>query len=291
MKIALSTDTSCSISKELAKKYDINVFPLNVIVDGNEYLDGITINQEELKVAMRANKNIKTSTPPPGDIINYFTEIFEKGYDRVIHFTISSKLSSMNSLFNNVSRDYFDNKIIVIDSYSLSTVMLSHVLYAHELINKGVDPEEIRNIMDERKIDNKLIFVPENLNALKNGGRISPVIAGMLNLVGLKPVLSLTDGKLEKESLAKNIKKLYHEKIVELSETNPIDKYDYVVVTFDTDQALVDFIDKELTLAFGDISIIHFPIAINVCAHCGPGTLGLVVSPKFDGHSLNDYLN
>lgn len=291
MKIALSTDTSCSISKELAKKYDINVFPLNVIVDGNEYLDGITINQEELKVAMRANKNIKTSTPPPGDIINYFTEIFEKGYDRVIHFTISSKLSSMNSLFNNVSRDYFDNKIIVIDSYSLSTVMLSHVLYAHELINKGVDPEEIRNIIDERKIDNKLIFVPENLNALKNGGRISPVIAGMLNLVGLKPVLSLTDGKLEKESLAKNIKKLYHEKIVELSETNPIDKYDYVVVTFDTDQALVDFIDKELTLAFGDISIIHFPIAINVCAHCGPGTLGLVVSPKFDGHSLNDYLN
>lgn len=291
MKIALSTDTSCSISKELAKKYDINVFPLNVIVDGNEYLDGVTINQEELKVAMRANKNIKTSTPPPGDIINYFNEIFEKGYDRVIHFTISSKLSSMNSLFNNVSRDYFDNKIIVIDSYSLSTVMLSHVLYAHELINKGVDPEEIRNIIDERKIDNKLIFVPENLNALKNGGRISPVIAGMLNLVGLKPVLSLTDGKLEKESLAKNIKKLYHEKIVELSETNPIDKYDYVVVTFDTDQALVDFIDKELTLAFGDISIIHFPIAINVCAHCGPGTLGLVVSPKFDGHSLNDYLN
>ena len=291
MKIALSTDTSCSISKELAKKYDINVFPLNVIVDGNEYLDGVTINQEELKVAMRANKNIKTSTPPPGDIINYFNEIFEKGYDRVIHFTISSKLSSMNSLFNNVSRDYFDNKIIVIDSYSLSTVMLSHVLYAHELINKGVDPEEIRNIIDERKIDNKLIFVPENLNALKNGGRISPVIAGMLNLVGLKPVLSLTDGKLEKESLAKNIKKLCHEKIVELSKTNPIDKYDYVVVTFDTDQALVDFIDKELTLAFGDISIIHFPIAINVCAHCGPGTLGLVVSPKFDGHSLNDYLN
>ena len=197
----------------------------------------------------------------------------------------------MNSLFNNVSRDYFDNKIIVIDSYSLSTVMLSHVLYAHELINKGVDPEEIRNIMDERKIDNKLIFVPENLNALRNGGRISPVIAGMLNLVGLKPVLSLTDGKLEKESLAKNIKKLYHEKIVELSKTNPIDKYDYVVVTFDTDQALVDFIDKELALAFGDVPIVHFPIAINVCAHCGPGTLGLVVSPKFDGHSLNDYLN
>ncbi len=47
MKIALSTDTSCGISKELAKKLNIQVFPLNVIVDGQEYLDGITINQDQ----------------------------------------------------------------------------------------------------------------------------------------------------------------------------------------------------------------------------------------------------
>lgn len=290
MKVALSTDTSCSINKDVAQKYNINVFPLNVIVDGNEYLDGVTINQEELMLAMRDNKNIKTSTPPPGDIINYFTELFNQGYDYVVHFTISSKLSSMNNLFNNVSQDYFDNKVIVIDSYSLSTVMLSHVFYAHELINKGVHPEEIRNIINERKLDNKLIFVPENLKALKNGGRISPVIAAMLGIVGLKPVLSLTDGKLEKESLAKNIKKLFHEKIAEYAKIHPIDKYDYVVAVFDTDPALVEFVTKELNLAFPDYQVPNFPIAINVCAHCGPGTLGLIVSPKFDGHSLVEYL-
>ena len=290
MKVALSTDTSCSISKEIAQKYNINVFPLNVIVDGNEYLDGVTINQDELMVAMRDNKNIKTSTPPPGDIINYFTELFNQGYDYVVHFTISSKLSSMNNLFNNVSQDYFENKVIVIDSYSLSTVMLSHVFYAYELINKGVEPEQIRNIMNERILDGKIVFVPENLKALKNGGRISPVIAAMLGIAGLKPVLSLIDGKLEKEALAKNIKKLFHEKITDLATTHPIDKYDYVIAVFDTDPALVEFVNKELLLAFPDYKAPVFPIAINVCAHCGPGTLGLIVSPKFDGHSLVEYL-
>ena len=53
-------------------------FPLNVIIDGEEYLDGVTINQDELKEAMRANKNIKTSTPPMGKVVEYFEDLFDE---------------------------------------------------------------------------------------------------------------------------------------------------------------------------------------------------------------------
>lgn len=291
MKIALSTDTSCTISKELAKKCNIHIFPLNVIVDGQEFLDGETITQDELLIEMKNNKVIKTSTPPPGDIINYFNKLFDEKYDYIIHFTISSKLSSMNSLFNNISKENFDNKIIVIDSYSLSTVMLSHILYTYELIKQEVDPFEIRDIINNRKLDNKIIFVPENLNALKNGGRISPVLAKMLNFIGLKPVLNLTDGKLEKETLTKNVKKLFFEKIKDLSKTYPIEKYDYTIVSFDANQNLIDFVIKEINDTFPNYVVPTFPIAINVCAHCGPGTFGLLISPKFNNHSINDYLD
>ena len=72
-----------------------------------------------------------------------FEKIFNEGYEKVIHFTISSKLSSMNQLFNNVSRDYFDNKIIVIDSYAVSSVMLSHVLFTVDELAKGTEIEQI----------------------------------------------------------------------------------------------------------------------------------------------------
>ena len=47
MKIAISTDTSCTIPSELAKKLNIYVFPLNVIVNGEEFLDTVSINQED----------------------------------------------------------------------------------------------------------------------------------------------------------------------------------------------------------------------------------------------------
>ena len=130
MKVALSTDTSCTISKELASKLNIFVFPLNVIINGVEFLDGVTIYQAELCEAMRGGKNIKTSTPPPSSVIEYFNDIFSQGYDYVVHFTISSKLSSMNQLFNNISNSEFDGKVIVIDGYSVSASMLSHVLAA-----------------------------------------------------------------------------------------------------------------------------------------------------------------
>ena len=125
MNILISTDTSCLINNELLTNYDISIFPLNVIIDNKEYLDGVTIKQDFLLSEMRANKNIKTSTPPLGTVIEYFEKLFEKGYDKIIHFTISSKLSSMFNLFSSVSANYFDNKIIVPKTHKLFQPLLT----------------------------------------------------------------------------------------------------------------------------------------------------------------------
>ena len=191
MKILLSTDSSCLINYELLKKLEISLFPLNVIVDGKEFLDGVTIDQDTLCSEMRMNKEIKTSTPAYGTILEYFDNLFSQGYDHIIHFTISSKLSSMYSLFETIAKEEYENKITVIDSYSVSSLMLSHVLYAYDEIQKGTEIKEIVENIEKRKNDSHIYFVPENLNALKNGGRISPAIAAIANTIGIKPVIIL----------------------------------------------------------------------------------------------------
>ena len=96
MKIAISTDTTSTINLDLAKKLGIYVFPLNVIINGEEFLDGVSITPSKLSEEMRAGKVIKTSTPPPMSVITYFEEIFNEGYDYVIHFTISSKFCNFS---------------------------------------------------------------------------------------------------------------------------------------------------------------------------------------------------
>ena len=290
MKYLVSTDTSCQINNEMLKKYDISIFPLNVIIDGEEFLDGVSINQDQLKDAMRSGKNIKTSTPPLGLIIEYFEELFKKGYEHIIHFTISSKLSSMFSLFKTVAEQNFPGKITVIDAYSVSIPMLSYVLYAYDQVQAGVEPAEIAKNVEAVKDNFKLVFIPENLTALKNGGRVSPTVAMVGNLLGLKPVLIMKDGGIEKLGTTKRARKELCQVIDASAKDYPIDKYDYAVVNFDADQHLVDTLTEHLSTVFPGYEPIYGFLPINVCSHAGPGTIGLIINPKINGKSIKDFM-
>ena len=290
MKVLISTDTSCLVKKGCLDNYDISVYPLNVIINGEEFLDSVTINQEELKDAMRSGKEIKTSTPPLGEIIEYFEKLFAKGYDHIIHFTISSKLSSMNSLFETVANDNFKGKLTVIDSYGISTRMINYVFYAYEQVAKGTSPDDIKAYIDSIKNDGEIVFVPENLTALKNGGRISPTIALVGNLIGIKPVLCFDEGALAKKEMIRNVKKFFVEKIQEFSKTYTIDKYDYTVMNFDGDERVLEYITNHAKEIFPNYNIVEGFLPINVCAHCGPGTLGVIITPKITDKPINEYL-
>lgn len=290
MKILVSTDTSCLTMQNQLKNIDISVFPLNIIIDGEEFLDGVTINQDQVKDAMRSGKNIKTSTPPLGDILEYFEKIFAEGYDHVIHFTISSKLSSMYDLFCNVAKQNFPGKVTVIDAYAVSGVMLAQVLCAYDEVKKGTPVEEIVKIIEKMKSDNIIVFIPENLTALKNGGRISPAVALIGNTIGIKPVIMLKDGELQKDSMTRRTRKTFIEKIDLLKEDFPVDKYDYSLISFDAKEEEVNYIYNYAESVFGENKVMRGIIPVNVCAHCGPGTIGLAVSPRINGKSIKDFV-
>ncbi len=290
MKRLISTDTSAVLNYDVFKKNELSVFALNVIIDGEEFLDGVTIDQKTLCEAMRSGKSIKTSTPPLGEIIEYFENLFAQGYEQIIHFTISSKLSSMNDLFKNVAENNFPGKLFVVDSYALSTIMLSQVLYANEEIKKDTPVEEILDNLEEFKKNSKVVFVPENLTALRNGGRISPTVALIGNMLGIKPVIALTDGELKKEGTTKQVKKLIVETAISLKEEYLTENYDYTLVNFDGKPEIISYLSNSLADILGKDNLAEAILPINVCAHCGPGTVGLVISKKINGKSIKEFL-
>lgn len=289
MKIKISADTSCLINSEVLKKNGISEFPLNVIVNEVEYLDGVSINQDELLNYMISDAVIKTSTPPPGVILEYFKKLFEE-YDHVIHFTISSKLSSMFSLFTNIANEYFEGKLTVIDSYSGSSLMLSHALYAKEEVEKGTSIDVICENIEQRKKDNFIWLIPKNLTTLKKGGRVSPAIAAVGNVLGLKPVLSFVDGALVKDGMTKSMKKAFFEKLDSNYEKCSVEKYDYTIISFDGDVNVVNILADYISNKSNGYEPIKGIIPINICAHCGPGTIGILVTPKINDKSLKEFL-
>lgn len=281
MKIAISADSTCAISQKEAKEIGIYILPLNVIIDGEEYHDGITIEQEKLNKMMRGGSKIQTSTPTPYEIETYFDKIFAEGYEKVIHFTISSKLSSMFSLFTLSCKEKYGDKVIVIDSLSVCSFMGNLVKRAKRLNDEEKDVDYIVKDVTERINKDPIYFVPESLTFLKNGGRVSPAIAVIGNMLGIKPLLKLIDGEIAKQGMVRTYKKAFAEaiQIIKESSVNK-DEHEFHIVTFDSDEA-GDEVKKMLEEAFPEFNIVNSPISINVCAHCGPGTIGFGCCKKW----------
>ncbi len=216
-KIVISCDTTIAMNKEEIIQNDLHVIPLNAIADGVEYHDTVDIDASKLCDLMRKGAKISTSTPTIIEIENYFDQVFEEtSADVIIHFTISSKLSSMFSLFTTVCKEKYGEKVIVVDSLSICQWMANQVLYAKELVEKGYDaPSIIEKVQKELIGSEDCVFVPESLEYLKRGGRISPAIASIANFIGVLPILTFKDGKVGKKGVTRTMKKAflsaYHE--------------------------------------------------------------------------------
>ena len=279
-KIIISCDTTACISKKDAQKLGIYVLPLNVIVDGKEYHDGVTIDNETLAEKMKNKSTISTSTPTPVEIENFFDKIFEdQNPDYVIHFTISSKLSSMYSLFTNICSEKYGNKVVVFDSLSVCSFMGNHVKYAVKLNNEGKDVEEIVSLTKQRIGTENVIFVPESMVYLKRGGRISPAVATIGGLLGIKPVLRFGPNGIEKETITRTIKKAYLTALDNFAKADDLDQREIHIIEFDS-MKLCKEIKKACEERFPNLYVKITPMSINVCAHVGPGTVGVALVLK-----------
>ena len=196
----------------------------------------------------------------------------------------------MFDLFTNVAKSNFAGKVTVIDSLCLSVPMLGEVFTAYEMVNAGCSVEEIVKAVEDRKGGDYVVFIPENLTALKNGGRISPTIAAIGNIIGMKPVIMLKDGALEKVETTNKIKRAFTQRTDECVEKYLPADYDYSLISFDAIESSCNYLYDYIQAKVGEQKVIRGIIPINVCAHCGPGTMGFLVTKKINGKSLNDFI-
>lgn len=284
-KIIISCDTTIAFSKEEIDSYQLNVIPLNAIVDNVEYHDSVNIDTLQLCKMMRNQSKVTTSTPTIIEIEKYFNQLFEKTQaDVIIHFTISSKLSSMFSLFTNICKEKYGDKVKVVDSLSLCQWMANQVLYACELTKVFNDPDKIIETVQKDLLHSEsCVFVPESIEYLKRGGRVSKPIARIANLIGVLPILCFENGEVGKKGLTRTMQKAFinainewKEKIKDLKEN-----YDFIVVyadkfTIEQENKIKSLIDDYAP----NMNYMVKRLSLNVTAHAGPGTIGLGIIKK-----------
>ena len=281
MKIKITADSTCDIGEALAKKYDVAIIPLFVVMDDKPYRDLVEINPPQIfDYVSDTGKLCQTSAVNAALYAEEFAK-YAKDHDAVIHINLSSSLSVCHQNAK-IAAEEFDN-VYVVDSLNLSTGSGLIVLAAAEMAQKGNSAEEIIAFLEKAVKKAEASFVLDTLLYLQKGGRCSSLAALGANLLKLKPCIEVIDGKMQvgkkyRGTLTKAIEMYISDR---LTNRDDID-YSRIFITH-TAVANPDLVKcaEEAVKKYGKFEEILITSAgCTIANHCGPNCLGILFNRK-----------
>ena len=274
MKIAISAESTVDLPKELLKEYDIHTIPYTIILNGQEYLDG-EIMPEEIFAKVEETKSLpKTSAINETQYEEYFASLL-KDYDGVVHFSLSSEISS--ACKNAVLASKKFKNVYVCDSKSLSTGIALLAIYARKLANEGLSAKEVYEKAYARVPKVQASFVLKKLEYLYKGGRCSALSYFGANLLHIRPQIILKDGKMGPyKKYRGNMDKVVENYCKDtLEEFNTPDlSVGFVTYTTATDEMVR--VAKQSLIDRGFKTIYVTKAGATISSHCGENTLGIL---------------
>lgn len=274
MKIAISTESTLDIPKELQKEFDISVIPFTVILGDKSGYDGDITPEEIFEYVDKTGVLPKTAAVNEFQFDKYFTSLL-RNHDAVIHLSLSSGISSACENAKKVAS--IIKNVYVIDSKSLSTGIALQAIYARKLANQGLSPEEIVEKVEKRTPYVQASFVINSLNYLYKGGRCSGLAKFAAALFRIKPQIIVKDGKMMPQ-------KKYHgkcEKCVEQYCQDTLEEFNNpdLSIAFVTHSHATEEMRKiayEALKKRGFKKIYDTVAQATITSHCGPKTLGIL---------------
>ena len=276
MKIKLIYDSMCDIPEEINNKEFVEMIPLTINIDGKEYKDWIDFTKEEFyNILNNSNSLPKTSQVTYIDFKEKFEKYTKEGYD-VICITGSSKASGTYQSANLAKADVEGN-IYIFDSLFLSLGSGQYIIKASHLIEEGdLSASEIVEELEKLRASVDLLFVPFTLEYLKQSGRLPSVVSFVGNMLSIKPICSMQDGKNKIVSKVRGTKQIASklvDMILELNNGQLEDK----IVTIGYGSNEVDFkkLQEEVSKRINAKKVYITRGGSCICSHTGPEILAI----------------
>ena len=282
-KIAIVTDSNSGITQEMGKSMGIYVIPMPFFIDGELFLEDITLTQEEFYKRLGDNSDISTSQPSPGEVMECWDELL-KEYDEIVHIPMSSGLSSTCHAAQSLSQEY-EGKVCVVGNQRISVTQKQSVEDAIVLRDAGKSASEIKEILEAEKLQASIYITVDTLKYLKKGGRVTPAAAALGTVLNLKPVLQIQGEKLDafskvrgwkaaKRTMLKAIEKDLEERFSEVRE-------DMVLgMAYTCSKEEAQEWKQEIAEKFPEYEIVEGPLSLSVACHIGPGAMAVTCMKK-----------
>ncbi len=274
MKIALSAESTIDLTPELIKEYDLKIVPFTITLGNKTALDGEITSSEIIDFVTKEGILPKTSAINVFQYEEHFNNIL-KDYDAIIHFSLSSKMSSACN--NAITASQNNDNIFIVDTQILSTGIALPAIYARKLVEQGFDAKTIYDKVMKRIPNIQTSFILSRLDYLYKGGRCSGLSYLAAALLKIRPQIIVENGEMvpRKKYLGK-FSKGVKQYVTDVLETYNTPDLEEIFITYST-ATPEDILEvKKMLLARGFKNIHITTAGGTITSHCGENCLGIL---------------
>ena len=282
-KTAIVTDSNSGITQRRGRELGIYVLPMPFFIDGELFLEDISLTQEQFYERLGADSEISTSQPSPGDVMELWEKLLRE-YDEIVHIPMSSGLSSSCETALAIAAEY-DGRIQVVNNQRISVTQEQSVYDALALRDRGMSAREIREALEREKFQSSIYITVDTLKYLKKGGRITPAAAAVGTVLNLKPVLQIQGEKLDafakvrgwkaaKKAMLNAVERDLAERFADV-------KDDMILgMAYTCSREEAQTWKKEIRERFPGYEMLEGPLSLSVACHIGPGAMAVTCMKK-----------
>lgn len=276
MAIRITSDSTCDLG-HLVTERNIGIQPLQVNLGSQSYFDGVNIQPADIFAFVSETKQLpKTAAPSIADYEEFFSAQL-KEYDEVIHFNISAKSSGSHNMAKQAAEG-FGGRVRVIDSMALSSGQGLLVMKACDMRDEGKSAAEIEEAILEIRTRVNTSFVPDSLDYLHKGGRVSGTVKLAAAAFKIHPLIMMEEGQLVPGKKYKGkMSVLIKQYVEDLKERYPsYDKTRCFITHSSAEPELVEAAKAKVAELFDFEEVIETVAGSIITSHCGKGTLGVL---------------
>lgn len=280
-KIVIVTDSSSGISQAEAQSMGVVVVPIPFTINGEEYLEDISITADKFFALLAQDATVNTSQPAKYYLEELWTKLLQE-YETVIYIPITSGLSG--SCANATAyAEKFNGRVLVIDNLRISAPLKISVYEAVKMAERGKSAAEIKAYLEATKHKFSIYITLSTLKNLRKGGRITPAAAILGDMLRLKPILYTRGQNFDKYAVALSMSQAKKKMMAKIkSELTTEFKTEYaqgkmallVAHTKMADEALQ--FKAEIEREFPHMKVLYTdPLCLCIACHTGIGALGM----------------
>ncbi len=278
MKLGIVTDSTCDLPPYLIAQHELEVIPSILVVDGQEYADGLGLSREDFYRRLPALRtNPTTAAPSIGEFATRYDSLLARGCDHILSIHAASQLTTILNSARQAASD-FPERVTLVDSGSLSLGLGFQVLAAAEAAELGLAAALQAIESTRRRLHVSAAL--DTMDNLKRSGRVPAAVTFFGGLLNIKPLIELTEGEVKFIGAVRTTKQANERMLSFLLQGGTLERL--AILHTGAEARAKDFLNTVMQQASQSVprDILMVNVTTVIGTHVGPNGLGFAAVRK-----------